>query len=90
MPNNIEESKDLLSRNYWNKTKYICDYTIKKHKRKMCYLQKNDLWLLRLKSAKLFYILPKKKPKNIDIKTSKMTKKIKNQNSQNLQIIEKT
>ena len=33
-----------------------------------------------------------KKPKNIDIKTSKMTKKkkIKNQNSQNLQIIETT
>ena len=32
----------------------------------------------------------KKKPKNIDIKTFKMTKKIKNQNSQNLQIIETT
>ena len=33
-----------------------------------------------------------KKPKNIDIKTSKMTKKKKkkNQNSQNLQIIETT
>ena len=33
-----------------------------------------------------------KKPKNIDIKTSKMTKKErkKNQNSQNLQIIETT
>ena len=23
MPNNIKESKDLLSRNYWNKTKNI-------------------------------------------------------------------
>ena len=54
MLKNIKESKDSLSRNYWNKTKYICDYTIKKHKRKMCYLQKNDLWLLQLKSAKLF------------------------------------
>ena len=54
MPNNIKESKDLLSRNYWNKTKYICDCTIEKHKRKMCYLQKNDLWLQWLKSAKLF------------------------------------
>ena len=35
-------------------------------------------------------ITKKKKPKNIDIKTFKMTKKIKNQNSQNLQIIETT
>ena len=35
-------------------------------------------------------ITKKKTPKNIDIKTSKMTKKIKNQNSQNLQIIETT
>ena len=42
---NIKESKDSLSRNYWNKTKYICDYTIKKYKRKICYLQKNDPWL---------------------------------------------
>ena len=32
----------------------------------------------------------KKKPKNINVKTSKMTKKLKNQNSQNLQIIETT
>ena len=47
--------------------------------------------VITIEICKLFQILPKKKkPKNIDIKTFKMTKKIKNQNSQNLQIIETT
>ena len=32
MPKNIKESKDSLSKNYWNKTKYICDCIIEKRK----------------------------------------------------------
>ena len=43
-----------------------------------------------LPNCVIYYQKKKKKPKNINIKTSKMTKKIKNQNSQNLQIIETT
>ena len=62
MPKNIKESKDSLSWNYWNKTKYICDCTIEKHKRKMCYLQKKWSMVITVEICQIVLDITKKKP----------------------------
>ena len=42
----IKKSKDSEFTNYRQKKKEVlCDYTIEKYKKKMCYPQKNNSWL---------------------------------------------
>ena len=40
MPKNIKESKNSFFRNYWNKTKYMYNYTVEKYKKKIGYVKK--------------------------------------------------
>ena len=56
----------------------VCDYTIEKHKRKKCYLiKKKNFIAIAIEIFQIVSNIEKKKKKelkNIDVKTSKMTR----------------
>ena len=78
MPKNIKESKDSLSRNYWNKIKYIYVNAQYRNIRERCVIFKKMIYGYNSWNLPNYFRYYPKKLKNIDIKTSKMTKKIKN------------